>query len=268
MYRFVHSSASEGVNTSADNNPGAYYDPCSSPYRLEGVVGRKMIFCGALLTYYALEDIIQVCEGCLQYSARCCAHKYEDRACHHYRIIFTDDACSGNGWGESAAAPPPPSVGPLFSGIGVVLGQRGFGIDSFSLAVTEAMDSGQRRNSQRAELLAAIEGVRRSAFGDVHPYYGNAPRARIIVSDSDYVVRGMTEWLPQWKRNWFRTAQGATPVNLDLFLLLDSEIERLEAGSNFKFGFWHVPRHLNFEADSLAKAGAAAAREMMARGFA
>ncbi|KAL1699812.1 ribonuclease H-like domain-containing protein [Schizophyllum commune] len=268
MYRFVHSSASEGVNTSADNNPGAYYDPCSSPYRLEGVVGRKMIFCGALLTYYSLEDIIQVCEGCLQYSARCCAHKYEDRACHHYRLIFTDGACSGNGWGESAAAPPSPSVGPLFSGIGVVLGQRGFGIDSFSLAITEAMDPGQRRTSQRAELLAAIEGVRRSAFGDVHPYYGNAPRARIIVSDSDYVVRGMTEWLPQWKRNWFRTAHGATPVNLDLFLLLDSEIERLEAGSNFKFGFWHVPRHLNFEADSLAKAGAAAAREMMARGFA
>ena len=61
------------------------------------------------------------------------------------------------------------------------------------------MDPGQRRTSQRAELLAAIEGVRRSAFGDVHPYYGNAPRARIIVSDSEYVVRGMTEWLPQWK---------------------------------------------------------------------
>ena len=57
-------------------------------------------------------------------------------------------------------------------------------------------------------------------------------------------------------------------MNLDLFLLLDSEIERLEAGSNFKFGFWHVPRHLNFEAVRLAKAGAAAAWEMMARGFA
>ena len=81
----------------------------------------------------------------------------------------------------------------------MVLGQRGPGIDSFSLAITEAMDPGQRRTSQRAELLAAIEGVRRSTVGDVHVYYGNAPKARIIVSDSEYVVRGMTEWLPQWK---------------------------------------------------------------------
>ncbi|KAI5892371.1 ribonuclease H-like protein [Schizophyllum commune H4-8] len=265
MYSIVHSSASEGVNARAGDNYGAYYDPCSSPYRSEGVVGRKMIFCEALTTHYALEDLIQVCEGCLQYSARCCTHNHEDRACHHYRLIFTDGACSGNGWEGSAAGD---FILQMMSSIGVVLGQRGPGIDSFSLAITEAMDPGQRRTSQRAELLAAIEGVRRSAVGDVHPFYGNAPQARIIVSDSEYVVRGMTEWLPQWKRNGFRTAIGGTPANLDLFLLLDRKIEQSEAGNNFKFGFWHVPRHLNHEADRLAKAGAAAAREMMARGFA
>ncbi|KAL1683416.1 ribonuclease H-like domain-containing protein [Schizophyllum commune] len=265
MHRTVHSSASEGFNVSAGDNFGASYDPYSSPYRSEGVVGRKLVFCEALSTHYALEELIQVCEGCLQYSARCCAHNYEDRACHHYRLIFTDGACSGNGRDGSAAGEFIPQT---MSSIGVVLGQRGPGIDSFSLAITEAMDPGQRRTSQRAELLAAIEGVRRSTVGDVHVYYGNAPKARIIVSDSEYVVRGMTEWLPQWKRNGFRTALGATPANLDLFLLLDREIEQLEAGNNFKFGFWHIPRHLNYEADRLAKAGAAAAREMMARGFA
>ena len=64
-------------------------------------------------------------------------------------------------------------------GIGVVLGKIGRGIDSFAYAVTENMDPGQRRTSQRAELLAAIEGVRRSTVGDVHVYYDNALKARI-----------------------------------------------------------------------------------------
>ena len=50
--------------------------------------------------------------------------------------------------------------------------------------------------------------------------------------------------------------------------MLDREIEQLEAGNNSKFGFWHIPRHLNHEADRLAKAGAAVAREMTVRGFA
>ena len=43
-------------------------------------------------------------------------------------------------------------------GIGVALGKIGRGIDSFAYAVTENMDPGQRRTSQRAELLAALAG--------------------------------------------------------------------------------------------------------------
>ena len=76
-------------------------------------------------------------------------------------------------------------------GIGVVLGKIGRGIDSFAYAVTEDMEPGQRRTSQRAELLAALAGVRRSMHA--------VPKERIIVTDSAYVVRGITEWLPQWK---------------------------------------------------------------------
>ena len=91
-------------------------------------------------------------------------------------------------------------------GIGVVLGKIGRGIDSFAYAVTEKMDPGQRRTSQRAELLAALAGVRRSMHADVHDYddYNDAvPKERIIVTDSEYVVRGITEWLPQWKVRWW-----------------------------------------------------------------
>ena len=65
--------------------------------------------------------------------------------------------------------------------------------------------------------------------------------------------------MPQ--RNGWRTSLGATPANLDLFLQLEREMEDLEVDNNVKFGFWHVPRHLNQEADKLAKIGAAAAQK-------
>ena len=47
------------------------------------------------------------------------------------------------------------------------------------------------------------------------------------------------------QRNGWRTSLGSTPANLDLFLQLEREMEDLEVGNNVKFGFWHVPRHLN-----------------------
>lgn len=44
----------------------------------------------------------------------------------------------------------------------------------------------------------------------------------IIVSDSQYLVRGMREWLPNWKaRNWRR--KGGTIENLGLWQRLDHE---------------------------------------------
>ena len=64
------------------------------------------------------------------------------------------------------------------------------------------MDPGQKRTPQRAELLAALMGVRRAMDGDLHDYEGYdvaAVKERIIATDSEYVVKGMTEWMGQWK---------------------------------------------------------------------
>ncbi|KAL1741183.1 ribonuclease H-like domain-containing protein [Schizophyllum fasciatum] len=232
----------------ASNTPA--YDPATDPQRNEGLWQRRMIFCETLETHFTPAELVQVCGVCGQYSARCCAHSYTGRACHHFRLVFTDGACVGNGQ-EGAVA-----------GVGVVLGQIGPGIDQFSAPVTEEMDPGQRRTSQRAELLAALMGVQRALGGDVHDYPGYdaaAPKERIIATDSEYVVKGMTEWLPQWKRNGWRTALGGTPANLDLFQRLDRAIEEEEVLHNARFGFWHIPRSLNSEADRMAKAGARAA---------
>jgi len=47
-----------------------------------------------------------------------------------------------------------------------------------------------------------------------------------LYTDSEYVRKGITEWLPQWKaRNW-RTADKKPVKNIDLWQALEREIER------------------------------------------
>ena len=69
--------------------------------------------------------------------------------------------------------------------------------------------------NNRMAIRSAIEGIR----GLSRPY-----RVR-FVSDSQYLVKGMTEWLPKWKeRGWKR--KGGAIENLGLWTELDREAER------------------------------------------
>jgi ribonuclease HI len=64
--------------------------------------------------------------------------------------------------------------------------------------------------NQRAELTAAVEAL--SALP--------GSRAVRLRSDSQYVIKGMTEWLSGWQRRGWRNAQGQTVANQDLWLAL------------------------------------------------
>ena len=67
--------------------------------------------------------------------------------------------------------------------------------------------------NNRMELRAAIEAARAMA---------GLPSATII-TDSQYVKRGITEWMTGWKRKGWITATGAPVVNRDLWEELDRE---------------------------------------------
>lgn len=67
------------------------------------------------------------------------------------------------------------------------------------------------------------------------------------------------------QRNNWRTAAGKCPANLDLFLRLDAAINLRESEEDITIGFWHVPRHLNYIADELAKEAAARAATLDVR---
>ncbi|CAL8583699.1 hypothetical protein XPA_009319 [Xanthoria parietina] len=234
----------------------------------EGVIGRKWVFC-PFLQQKDTHDLIRTCQVCSQFLLYCCpcnkrfgndGRGPDGGFCHHYRVIFTDGACRQQG-NEGATA-----------GIGFACGEED--VWQGSLPVDDDVDPGARRTSQRAELLAALEGLKYMIMID-RVNNGDADRERkgkkkchggkfkmrnsnedtswIIATDSQYVVQGMTEWLPAWKDNHLRTNRNTKPANLDLFLKLDEALSAEEAFQKVKIGFWYIPRKYNSIADGLAK---------------
>ena len=103
--------------------------------------------------------------------------------------IFTDGACKGN-----------PGPG----GWGVLLRM---GPHEKELSGGEA-----HTTNNRMEMTAAIRALEALPSG----------LAAVVHSDSQYVVKGITEWLPGWKRRGWRTADKKPVLNQPLW-------ERLEA---------------------------------------
>ena len=73
-----------------------------------------------------------------------------------------------------------------------------------------------------------------------------------LYTDSQYVRRGILEWVPQWKARGWKTADKKPVKNQDLWLLLDTEAARHRIE-------WHwVPGHAgvpgNERVDALANA--------------
>lgn len=131
--------------------------------------------------------------------------------------IYTDGACRGNpgpgGWGAL-----------LHSG-----NHR-----------KEIRGAERRTTNNRMELKAAIEALsalKQSSSVDVY-------------TDSQYVRRGITEWLPGWKRRGWRTASRAPVKNEDLWRQLDDISGRHEVRWHWVRG--HSGHRENERADELA----------------
>ncbi|KAK0213171.1 ribonuclease H-like domain-containing protein [Desarmillaria ectypa] len=149
----------------------------------------------------------------------------------------------------------------------------------WSIPIGDSIDFGKPRTSQRAELLAAIRGLKKinevemdqtenigkhgSTAYKTNPNVNSLGMREfvckyVLVTDSRYVVDGMTKWLPAWKRNSWKTSQGVEPTNIVLFAELDDLVMHYEM-MGFQVGFWKIGREDNYEADSLAKLAVRAA---------
>ena len=232
---------------------------------------------GTITSKFKPKQLVVTCSFCGRFYSRCCFHM--KTICHHYRIVYTDGACSNNGRSSAMAA------------IGIVFGMRNGDPEDedthqFSIPVDDRLDPGARRTNQRAELLAVLEGLKICDFDEErmandsetreqHDWY-LSPLEVIITTDSEYVVKGMSEWLPNWKvtahdtcfimwsghfdklthldcflikSNGLRKSNSQRPSNLDLFLKLDAEVEARERRHDCKVKFWHIDRTYNPIAD-------------------
>ena len=72
--------------------------------------------------------------------------------------------------------------------------------------------------NNRMELVAAIEGLRAL----------KEPSRVLVVTDSEYLTKGITEYLPRWQANDWRSASGKPVLNRDLWHQLEQLVERHE----------------------------------------
>jgi ribonuclease HI len=136
--------------------------------------------------------------------------------------IFTDGACSGN-----------PGPG----GWGVILRWDGR---------EKELHGGERATTNnRMELMAAImalESLKRAVKVRLH-------------TDSQYVKKGITEWIHDWKRRGWRTADKKPVKNMDLWQRLDTALAEHEIQWIWVRG--HSGHAENERADELARRGIA-----------
>lgn len=134
--------------------------------------------------------------------------------------MYTDGACSGN-----------PGPG----GWGVILTSAGVKKELFGGAA--------ETTNNRMEMMAVIAGA------EVLKQHC----AIAIYTDSNYVLKGMTEWVAGWKKRDWRTASRQPVKNVDLWQRLEKALERHEVSWNWVKG--HSGDAGNDRADELARMG-------------
>ncbi len=137
-------------------------------------------------------------------------------------IIYSDGACSGN-------------PGPGGWGAVLIYGDKRREISGGEPLTT----------NNRMELRAAAEALaalKRPSCAELH-------------TDSEYLRKGITEWITKWKANGWKTA-GREPVkNADLWRQLDEARQRHKISWHWVKG--HAGEAENERADELARSGMA-----------
>ncbi len=132
--------------------------------------------------------------------------------------IYTDGACSGN-------------PGPGGWGAVLVYGEH----------EKELSGGEQETTNNRMELMAAI-----ASLGALKS------RCRIdLYTDSTYVMKGITEWLPGWKARGWKTADKKPVKNDDLWKMLEEAAAQHEVRWHWVKG--HNGHAMNERADQLAR---------------
>jgi len=112
--------------------------------------------------------------------------------------IYTDGGCSGN-----------PGPG----GWAYLMVQKTYQGDE---VLAERRGSEEHTTNNRMELMAVISALK--ALKNKK----DLPRQAVVHTDSQYVQKGITEWIHKWKQNSWKTSDKKPVKNQDLWLMLDA----------------------------------------------
>ncbi|GEC31464.1 ribonuclease H [Sinorhizobium fredii USDA 205] len=140
-------------------------------------------------------------------------------------LINTDGACSGN-----------PGPG----GWAAVLRKYEQGVERKVKRISGADPQTTNNRMEMNAAIAGLEAIKNNAHG----------RLIVIRSDSQLLIKGMTTWLANWKRNSWRKSDKRPVENQDLWMQLDA----LAEGKNLRWEWTkgHNGDAYNEEADRLA----------------
>ncbi|KTT12171.1 ribonuclease H [Pseudomonas oryzihabitans] len=141
--------------------------------------------------------------------------------------VFTDGACKGN-----------PGPG----GWGALLKYRG--------AERELWGGEANTTNNRMELMAAIQSL--AAL--------KRPCRIRLTTDSEYVMKGITQWLANWKKRGWQTAAKQPVKNAELWQALDAQVQRHYVEWRWVRG--HTGHPENERADQLANRGVDEVRQV------
>jgi len=141
--------------------------------------------------------------------------------------IYTDGGCSGN-----------PGPG----GWAFVMVQKTY---QGEVVVAEKRGAEANTTNNRMELMAVISALK------ALKQKKDLPRQAVVCTDSQYVQKGITEWIHKWKQNSWHTSDKKPVKNQDLWLLLDKLAEELTI--TWKWVKGHAGNHYNERCDQLTQ---------------
>lgn len=155
-------------------------------------------------------------------------------------IIYTDGSCTGNQLKDADARKA--GVGVYFLGNPErELCSRGPDLHPGSFNVSEKLPLPPYSNI-RAEMYAIIKGI--LVIMNNREYFQQVGYAKsiLIKTDSQFTIDLVKTWLPNWKKNGFKTAKKQPVKNHDLVIMLDDTITQAES-QGYTIEFQHVMAH-------------------------
>ena len=136
--------------------------------------------------------------------------------------VYTDGACKGN-------------PGPGGWGVLLRVGDKERELFGGELATTN-------NRMEMTAVIAALDAIKRPCHIRLH-------------LDSQYVLKGITEWLPGWKARGWKTAAKQPVKNVDLWQRLDSAVQSGGHKIDWRWVKGHSGNPGNERADALANRG-------------